>query len=406
MQENQNSEQISHVPQAAAQIAVGALCGGVHGAAIAAAQQTAPVVIKFVAGILGFAVILPMLIFVSIPCYLFGFDSATATDVVQMTRQAAQVSDMWKQQREYEDQTIAGLTAGKSDILSVQKSLGNTNDYWMTAITSVAFQQDVRQITSEQILTILKAKMLYEFLPQYDADNQFTGFIFAVTDMTPDELMDKLDFTEQQKQWAGVLYETMADEEVGEPEDGISGSVDYGDVTFTGRGNATEVVYYHQGDSRWGSQMYGRTGTVKSSGCGPSCMAIVISSLTDTQINPGQMCDWAYQNGYRCEGSGSYHSLIPGAAKAFDIPCEGLGRSRSKLVEALQNGKLVVAIMSKGHFTRGGHYIVLRGITEDGKILVADPASYQRSEQMWNVDIFLAECNKRAGAGGPFWALG
>ena len=62
--------------------------------------------------------------------------------------------------------------------------------------------------------------------------------------------------------------------------------------------------------------------------------------------------------------------------------------------------------MSKGHFTTGGHFIVLRGITDAGKILVADPASYKNSEKEWDVGIFLAECNKRAGSGGPFWALG
>ena len=41
--------------------------------------------------------------------------------------------------------------------------------------------------------------------------------------------------------------------------------------------------------------------------------------------------------------------------------------------------------MAKGHFTSNGHFIVLRGITEDGKVLVADPASYKRSGQEWPV---------------------
>lgn len=43
--------------------------------------------------------------------------------------------------------------------------------------------------------------------------------------------------------------------------------------------------------------------------------------------------------------------------------------------------KLVVAIMSEGHFTSSGHFIVLRGV-KDGQIMVADPASYKRSEQL------------------------
>jgi hypothetical protein len=44
-------------------------------------------------------------------------------------------------------------------------------------------------------------------------------------------------------------------------------------------------------------------------------------------------------------------------------------------VDSLSSGKLVVVIMGKGHFTSSGHFIVLCGVTSEGKILVADPAS-------------------------------
>lgn len=75
------------------------------------------------------------------------------------------------------------------------------------------------------------------------------------------------------------------------------------------------------------------------------------------------------------------------------------------IVDALSQGKLVVAIMLKGHFTSSGHFIVLRGV-ENGKILVADPASYTRSQQTWDLSIILNEASGRAGAGGPFWIIG
>ena len=76
-----------------------------------------------------------------------------------------------------------------------------------------------------------------------------------------------------------------------------------------------------------------------------------------------------------------------------------------RILDALGSGKLVVAIMTKGHFTSGGHFIVLRGV-KDGQILVADPASYRRSEKNWDLSIILNEASKRAGAGGPFWIIG
>lgn len=75
-------------------------------------------------------------------------------------------------------------------------------------------------------------------------------------------------------------------------------------------------------------------------------------------------------------------------------------------MDALADGKLVVAIMTKGHFTKSGHFIVLRGVTSEGKILVADPASYDRSNKAWDMSIILNEASRSAGSGGPFWIIG
>ena len=119
------------------------------------------------------------------------------------------------------------------------------------------------------------------------------------------------------------------------------------------------------------------------------------------------MAQWAYENGYWCSGNGSYHSLIPGAAEAWGLSVEGCTATEpQRIVDALADGKLVVAIMTKGPFTSSGHFIVLRGCTADGNILVADPSSYKRSEKSWDMSIILNEASKRAGSGGPFWIIG
>ncbi|MCO1604476.1 C39 family peptidase [Desulfosporosinus nitroreducens] len=117
-------------------------------------------------------------------------------------------------------------------------------------------------------------------------------------------------------------------------------------------------------------------------------------------------CQISFCVNYHRGWSGSYHSLIPGAAKAFGLQAEGCSaKEPQKIVDALSSGKLVVALISKGHFTSSGHFIVLRGVTTEGKILVADPASKKRSEQEWNLSIILDEAHKSAGAGGPFWII-
>lgn len=76
-----------------------------------------------------------------------------------------------------------------------------------------------------------------------------------------------------------------------------------------------------------------------------------------------------------------------------------------RIVDALASGKLVIAIMGKGHFIQSGHFIVLRGVTSEGKILVADPISKNQSDQEWDISTIMNEACKQAGSGGPFWII-
>ncbi|WP_314025047.1 C39 family peptidase [Filifactor alocis] len=186
-------------------------------------------------------------------------------------------------------------------------------------------------------------------------------------------------------------------------ENNISVRRSYEGITFTD--TDTPVVYYNQADSRWGSQMY-VSKTIANTGCGPTALAIVVSTLTGTAYDPPAICEWARTGNYYVHGKGSVHSLIPDGARHFGLQVSGCSYTEGqRIVDALSSGSLVVAIMSKGHFTTGGHFIVLRGVTADGKILVADPGSTARSQQKWDLSIILNEANKGASAGGPFWII-
>lgn len=228
----------------------------------------------------------------------------------------------------------------------------------------------------------------------------------TVWDMTPEAYMEKLGFTDEEKEWASLLYSVLADDQSVSYDDTDGDgyyNTDYGDVTFEHQD--TPVVYYNQTDARWGNKLYGKTGTIGAEGCGPTALAIVVATLVDSSVTPYDVAKWSAETGHRCEGNGSYHSLIPDGGAHYGLTVTGIGDNSTKLVEALQDGKLVIALMSKGHFTNGGHFIVLRGITEDGKILVADPASVKRSNQEWELGIVVNEARRGAAAGGPFWVF-
>jgi len=189
-------------------------------------------------------------------------------------------------------------------------------------------------------------------------------------------------------------------------EDYLNGEgMDFSEVSFTD--GVTTVHYYSQLDERWKNLPYGPSDTIGSSGCGPTSLAMAVSSLSPQIIDPVQMCNWAYQNGYLCEGSGSYHSLIPDGARHFGLTVDyAKANEPQKIVDALASGKLIIVILGPGHFTKSGHFIVLRGVTSEGRILVADPASKTRSEQEWDLSIICQEARSNAAANGPFWILG
>ena len=178
---------------------------------------------------------------------------------------------------------------------------------------------------------------------------------------------------------------------------------EYEEDILLGRQGERQVVYFNQLDERWADKPYGLD-KIGTHACGPTSMSIVVSTLAGVQIDPVEMSQWSYENGYYCPGGGSYHSLIPKAAENWGLSVE-VNLKPEEVADALAQGKLVVAIMSKGHFTSSGHFIVLRGITKEGKVLVADPASLKRSNQEWDISIILNEAGKRVGAGGPFWAI-
>lgn len=405
--ENANRKQAL---MSAAHIARAAMSGGLHGAAAATAVEAGKRLVKPV--LAGAVVIfgLPLLFLTGIPCNLFDAPSVKSADIQEMTAQAQNLNASWKRQRSLEQQAVdlfVSLLPENIGFLSIETRLGNTNDYWQVAITSVLNEQNVALLNEDKIVQTMKDKMQYKLDPKYK-DGKLVGYILVIYDMTPDELMDKLGFDDQQKTWAGLIADTISDSDYSAPVGSTDNSADadLSDIVFTGRGNSKDVVYFSQYDSRWGGLMYGKTNTIAGAGCGPSSLAICISTLTNKTVTPPEVCAWSVKTGHRCEGSGSYHSLIPDGAAHWGVPCRGIGQSKKQLVQALQNGKLVIAIMSQGHFTRGGHFIVLRGITSQGKILVADCASYERSQKEWDINIFLNECNKGSAAGGPFWALG
>lgn len=198
------------------------------------------------------------------------------------------------------------------------------------------------------------------------------------------------------------IYSTISNMDI-EGNFNIYDNVDLADLQEYPEGYAN-LPYYNQTDIRWGSNSYGNS-TIFSGGCGPTSLAMVVSGLIGQRITPDIVADWSYRNGHRAEGSGSYWSLMTEGGKNYGLNVEAVSRKDpNSIIKALSEGNPVIVSMGKGHFTSGGHFIVLRGITADGKILVHDSASVERSNKEWDLSIIMNESSTNGGRNGsPFW---
>ena len=424
--------------KAVANIAKGAATGGVHGAALATANNSKKWIIALVA-----LAMLPVLIIAMLPSIIFGSFSGDGTNSTNaITDDSVLAQNMMDLNTGISTVLSEGLVdvlsridtdfaASGCDSMEVNNPYGSDvvfNANYFISMYCASKDQDISSISLADMESILRVNEdeLYSFTysdetryvdgeidpqtnqpeqvavsvriyeVQYNGEAHFQDHVFALSD---DQKLLASNYAQNLSILLGDgMYQVLSMTEFS------AMGASYEGVVFTD--GVTQVTYYNQLDSRWANSPYG-TDNIGGYACGPTAMAIVVSSLTSETVDPPHMAQWAYENGYWCSRSGSYHTLIPGASEEWGLDVEGCTAAEpQRIVDALADGKLVVALMTKGHFTSSGHFIVLRGVTSDGQIMVADPSSYSRSEKTWDLSIILNEASKNAGAGGPFWIIG
>lgn len=127
-------------------------------------------------------------------------------------------------------------------------------------------------------------------------------------------------------------------------------------------------------------------GTIASDGCSITSLAMVATYLTGYPFLPDELAD--YFGGYM-EGVITNLERLEAASDAMQLPWSRATNVHEAL-NALVEGKIVIALMNaKSIFTNSQHFIVLTGMTEDGKILVNDP--YGPNYDRWDLQRAFRE---------------
>lgn len=152
-----------------------------------------------------------------------------------------------------------------------------------------------------------------------------------------------------------------------------------------------KIPLFLQWDKKWGYDFYGNE-HIAINGCAPTSLAMVAVGLTgNTSINPLVVSNYAYENGYYVNGVGSSWSLISEGAKHFGLNSKELPLSKSSILSTLKEGYPIIVTVGPGTFTSTGHFLVLTGLTDDGKVTINDPNSKINSSKSWDVDVFIKE---------------
>ena len=313
-----------------------------------------------------------------------------------------------------------GIVANPSDSVSlnmmkatIASELDTFFGWNLTRIREVTISEGEGEEKTETTITIAQYSILLKL--NRELSETSTGYEYRyVTSRSLFNLVVKLlqaiqDGTRSMKD---ILFQMFSWKEfitgMGASEDGIMGDIDTaGDAISyeTVSGCVKEVVYYNQEEEPWKSMKYGSS-TIGSAGCGPTAMAIVISTLTGETVTPKMTADYSIEHGEYVSGQGTSHSFPRNAALHWGLTVKRVGKNRmSEVVQSLKQGKLVVVICAPNTISgSSGHYIVLTGVNAQGYITIADPGSRSRTGKVYSVDTI--QSYGRDLDDGAFWIIG
>ena len=161
--------------------------------------------------------------------------------------------------------------------------------------------------------------------------------------------------------------------------------------TPQGAWRAGEVPALYQRDPAWSNGTYAGD-SFGTTGCGPTCLSMVYVALTGkTDMTPADMGAFSERLGCATPEGTAWTFMTDGAAE-LGLVAEEVPADEASVRRALLSGSPVVCSVGPGDFTSTGHFIVLAGIDEQGRLLVRDPNSPERTGKAWDFATVLGQC--------------
>lgn len=173
----------------------------------------------------------------------------------------------------------------------------------------------------------------------------------------------------------------------------VEGYSDRSEITDKGLTQADleeEFPHFLQWDKRWGYDLYGGD-MIALSGCGPTCVATVAAAVTgDLKYNPLYVANYAESAGY-IEGGGTSWLFMSEGVEEFGLSAEEVPLDYNAVVKHMNSNNPVIASVKPGDFTTEGHFIIIYGVSDNGRLKVKDPNSIIRSKKEWDWETIMPQ---------------
>jgi len=175
------------------------------------------------------------------------------------------------------------------------------------------------------------------------------------------------------------------------------------------------MVFYDQCADEWnnaaGNQAWHPTNSFCSTACGPTSLAMIVSTLTgDTNVNPHSMATFYKSKDGMQAGGGSEWKWEVIEEKWPELTVTFFDKDLAKAKGVLSRGGLVLFSWRDGPFAApGGHIVVMRKYSPDGHIYVASSGGLNnddQSHQAWDESIFTDGYDGQGNSGGDDYDRG
>ena len=208
----------------------------IQGGWIAAGTQAVKHYWPQILAIVLFLIFLPVIILCCLPMMLFGFSSSTNTQISAKTAWAGTVSGYYDNYNSYIDEWVENVQStvidGVGQNTEINSTTQNTGDNhsveyevifsgtkiqknWFIALHSVTVNNNLDAVTEADVKSFSKQCVSYttrladENTENDTFDEEVTNMILNIYYRSPDEIMAEEGFTEEEENWARLIYKTL-----------------------------------------------------------------------------------------------------------------------------------------------------------------------------------------------------